>query len=128
MPDSARAYLRTHGYPSHVVEGGLAYLLARWEGVAKSVSAGEVQYQDDYLNDVDGRHTLAEMLADLSSDQRSQADARIATADTLMRPHLLRTESCLWGEENERTHSYRRELHWWYYHRPRIVDETWRDF
>ena len=127
MLDSARAYLHANRYPTHIVEGGLEYLLAGWDSVARSVAAGEVQFQDDYLNDADGRHILAEMLPDLSPEQRELAAARLAAADATIRPHLTPTRECLWGTENERRHGYRRGAHWWYYHRPRVVDESWRD-
>jgi hypothetical protein len=128
MLDSARAYLRAHGYPSHVVEGGLEYLLRGWESVARSVARGEVQYQDDYLNDVDGRHIIFEMMPDLSPDQRAEAEDRVGAADSMLRLNLIPTNECLWGLENDVRHGYSRAVHWWYYHRPRLVDESWRNF
>lgn len=126
--DSAREYLRAHRYPEHVVAGGLNYLLDGWDAVARSVAAGEVLFQDDYLNDMDGRCILAEMLPNLAPDQQHEAASRIATADALIRPHLISTAGCIWGSENERRHGYTRDFHWWYYHRPSTVDESWRDF
>ena len=126
--DSARAYLRRHGYPEHVVAGGLEYLVVGWEKVAHSVAGGRVQFQDDYLNDMDGRHVLWKMLPELSSEEQARAHSRVAAADAVIRPHLTPTKGCLWGTENERKYGYRRDTHWWYYHRPNIVEDGWRDF
>jgi hypothetical protein len=126
-PDSARRYLERHEYPAHVIQGGLEGLLSGWERVARSVAKGEVQYQDDYLNDMDGRHVLEKMLPHLDPAQRSEADKRLAEADGLIRGHLIATRGCLWGEENARKHEYSRDRHWWYYHRPKTVDTTWTD-
>ena len=128
MLDSARAFLRANRYPDHVIEGGLERLLDGWESIASSVASGEVQFQDDYLNDVDGRHILHLMLPDLTDEQRVLATRRLAAADNQIRPHLVRTTECIWGVENEQRYKYDEATHWWYYHRPRTVDESWRSF
>ena len=127
MSDSARRYLRERGYPPHVIDGGLARLLRDWDLIARSVAAGEVQYQDDYLNDMDGRSMLADMIPHLDPQQQSEARERVAEADARIRPHLNPTASYIWGEENAQKYGYSRDRHWWYYHRPRVIDATWRD-
>jgi hypothetical protein len=125
--DSARLYLLTHDYPSHVVQGGLMRLLDDWERLAVSVAKGQEQEQDDYLNDVDGRHILAAMLPSLDSELHDLAVTQLARIDSIIRPHLVPTSVCIWGSDNEAKYGYDRERHWWYYHRPRIVDRLWRD-
>jgi hypothetical protein len=127
MTDSARRFLLERHYPDHVVEGGLERLLRHWEDVAESVAQGEVQYQDDYLNDMDGRAILEELLPHLEASERAEAQRRLARADARLRTQLIPTSGCIWGEENARKHGYSRERDWWYYHRPRVVDDTWRD-
>jgi hypothetical protein len=128
MTDSARQYLRDHTYPRHVVDGGLEYLLSGWEIVCESVAHGEIQYQDDYLNDMDGRQILAELRPHLDVEQLREADERIARADALIRANLVATTICIWGEENAHKHGYVRERDWWYFHRPTVVEEGWRDY
>ena len=128
MLDSARAYLRAKKYPEHTIDGGLERLLAGWEAVANSVARGEVQYEDDYLNDMDGRRILEDMLDDLSPDQRSMAEKRLASADSLIRPLLIGIDECLWGAENAQKCGYSRDRDWWYFHRPPNVDSSWRSF
>src|SRR5687767_1241951 len=126
--DSARMYLVTHDYPDHVVQGGLLRLLDDWERLAVSVAKGEPQEQDDYLNDVDGRHILDQILPSLDADQRELATTRLARIDSIIRPHLVPTDACVWGTANEAKYEYERARHWWYYHRPRAVDDLWRDY
>ena len=81
MTDSARRFLLERHYPNHVVDGGLERLLRVWEHLAESVAQGEVQYQDDYLNDMDGRAILEELLPHLEISERAEAQRRLALAD-----------------------------------------------
>ena len=128
MIDSARRYLRQNGYPAQTIDGGLERLLRHWDLVARSVAQGEVQYQDDYLNDMDARRILADMLPHLDPQQRQEAEECLAEADSLIKPHLIPTEQCIWGDENAQQYGYSRDRDWWYYHRPPVVDQTWRNF
>lgn len=127
MTDRLTRYLSERGYANHVVQNGLEGLLQSWAEIVESVASGEVQYQDDYLNDMDGRRILEEALAFVEPDQAETVMERIRTADTRILVHLVPTAGCIWGEENARKHGYSRDRDWWYYHRPRVVDETWRD-
>ena len=77
---------------------------------------------------MDGRHILAGRLPHLDAQQRREAEERLARADALIRPHLVATAECICGEENALKYGYTRDRDWWYYHRPGVVDETWRDF
>ena len=64
------------------------------------------------------------MLPHLDAEQRRDAEDRLAEADALIRPHVIPTAQCIWGDENARKHGYTRDRDWWYYHRPRVVDDT----
>jgi hypothetical protein len=127
MTDSARQYLSDRAYPRHVIDGGLEFLLSGWERVCESVARGEVQYRDDYLNDMDGRQILAEMRSHLDAEQVREADVRIAKADAKIRANLVPTKTCIWGDENARKSGFVPGRNWWYYHRPRVVESGWRD-
>src|SRR6266571_4266274 len=94
----------------------------------KSVVSGEAQYQDDYLNDMDGRRILEEALQVAPPEERSKWLEHVRTADERIREHLVSTSECIWGEENAAKHGYSRERDWWYYHRPRSVGQGWRSF
>ena len=126
--DAVRNYLRQKGYADFVVRDGIAGLIERWEDVVASVAAGQEQFQDDYLNDMDGRRILEEALAIAPPAERELWSARLAAADRRIREHLVATKECIWGEENARKYGYIREQDWWYFHRPRVVEPTWRAF
>lgn len=125
--EAGREYLRSKPYPSHFVAGGVEQLVSDWERTAQSVAAGEEQYQDDYLNDMDGRAIIEEVLSHLGGGSETTRK-RVEAADRLIRKHLVPTDECIWGETNALKHGYTREKDWWYYHRPKVVDRTWRTF
>ncbi len=128
MTDPIREYLRSRAYASHVVEGGLEGLVRKWESTVTYVSSGKPQEQDDYLNDMDGRRILAEVLQICSPEEREAWMPRVEAADVKMRAHLVPTHQCIWGEENAVQHGYSRDHDWWYYHRPRNVEPDWRSY
>ena len=128
MSDTVRDFLVKRGCPDFVVAGGLERLVATWERVVESVCAGEEQYEDDYLNDMDGREILAAALAVAPRHERATFLARVEGADSRIRSCLLPTTECLWGAENARKYGYDRERSWWYFYRPQTVDRSWRTF
>jgi hypothetical protein len=128
MSDPVRDFLRRQQCADFIIVGGLSLLVTDWEAVVGSVARGEEQYEDDYLNDVDGRRILDDALKVAPPAERARWEPRVAAADAQIRPHLLATRECLWGEENAGKYGYTRERDWWYYHRPRIVDPSWRTF
>ena len=128
MTDPVRDYLRSREYADHVVRDGLEGLVRAWEATVQSVAAGEEQYQDDYLNDMDGRSILEEALGVAPDAERSRWVDRVRAADDMIRSHLISTLECIWGEENANKHGYSRERDWWYYHRPMTVGQGWRSF
>jgi len=118
MSDIVQDYLRRRNYADHVVRGGLDWLVHSWEHVVASVVAGEAQYRDDYMNDMDGRRILEEALGIAPPAERKMWLPRVRAADERIRPHLISCEECLWGDENATKYGYTREHDWWYYHRP----------
>ena len=128
MGDPVRDFLASREYADFVIRDGLPGLVASWEAAVASVAGGEEQYQDDYLNDMDGRRILEEAMAAAPPAERSAWAERVRVADETIRRHLVPTASCLWGEENAAKHGYSRDVDWWYYHRPIVVGESWRAF
>lgn len=80
------------------------------------------------MNDVDGRHFLDQMLPHLDAHQTRLTTEQLAEADSRIRPPLVPTTVCIWGEVNAAQYGYERATHWWYFHRPRVVDESWRAY
>lgn len=105
-------------YADHVVRGGLEGLVRTWECVVESVASGREQDNDEYLNDMDGRRILEEALAIASSPERARWVERVRIADERIRPHLVPTEECIWGEANAEKYGYSRVRDWWHCHRP----------
>ena len=60
--DPVGEFLRNRGCPEHVVRGGLRGLVESWEEVVRSVEEGYSLGLDDYLNDMDGRQLIEEVL------------------------------------------------------------------
>lgn len=113
--------MRSRNYADHVIRGGLEGLVLRWEHVVESVAQGKgiVFERDEYLNDMDGRRILEEALQVASTEDSSLWAARVQAADEKIRPHLIPSDECIWGDDNARKCGYSREHDWWYYHEPR---------
>jgi hypothetical protein len=126
--DVVRDYLQQRGYADYVVSEGIEGLVKRWEHVVASVVSQQEQFQDDYLNDMDGRRILEEALAVATPEESARWKVRVADADQQIRSHLVPTTECLWGEQNARAYGYSRERDWWYFHRPEVVESEWRTF
>lgn len=123
--DEIREHCRRQGYSMPVIRGGLERLVGQWEAVAASLAAQESQYYDDYLNDMDGRKILAEVLPLASEEQRTSVEARVSSADATVRAHTEETEECIWGSEPAAKHGWSPHVDWWYYRRPKALGADW---
>lgn len=119
--DAARRYLRQRGCATHVIDGGLEGLVVDWEREAQSIASGEPRCDEDcYVNDMDGRQILHDLFAALPDEPLDAWNERVRRADEQMRPHMIPTRECIWGPRNAIRHGYVREVHWWYFHRPKV--------
>jgi hypothetical protein len=118
VKDPARDYLRERGCGEHVVEGGLEGLVENWEKTVRQVEEGYSLTLDDYLNDLDGRQLIAEVLAVAGDQQRAAIDARLNRADEKLRSLTEPTGGCLWGEEVAEEEGWTAQENWWYFARP----------
>lgn len=117
--DPVRVYLRETGCGEHVVESGLAGLVANWERTVQAVAAGYTLGLDDYLNDLDARQLLEEALTVATVEQHEDAAQRIERADELMQSVTEPTTVCLWGDEVAKEEGWTPQENWWYFARPR---------
>jgi hypothetical protein len=116
--DSAREYLRQLGVSDSVVEGGLEGLVENWERVVLEV-ANEYQLDlDSYLNDMDLRQLIEDVLALEEVDQPAQLIERIAQADRQLKTLVEPAGRCLWSEQVAVEAGWNPEQNWWYYSRP----------
>jgi hypothetical protein len=122
VKDPARDYLRERGCGEHVVEGGLEGLVENWEKTVRQVEEGYSLTLDDYLNDLDGRQLIAEVLAVAGDQRRAAIEARLDRADEKMRSLTEPTAGCLWGEEVAEEEGWTAQENWWYFARPINAD------
>ncbi|HEY7120739.1 MAG TPA: hypothetical protein VH475_29410 [Tepidisphaeraceae bacterium] len=118
-PDPTHAYLKSRGSPAHVVAGGLAGLLDRWQQVVDKVSSGYDLTFDDYLNDMDLRQLIQDTLPHASSRGLKQATTRLYQLDESLRPHLRPTRACIWGPKPEMEYRWTPQRSWWYFAVPK---------
>ena len=115
--DAIRTHLAEREAGSHVIDGGLDYLVRRWSRTASDVEARrETWVWEQWVNDLDTRELLQDLL-DHVPDARS-ALRQIEEADARFLSAAIRTDECEWGEENAARRGWSPEKNWWYWRRP----------
>ena len=123
MDDPVRKYCLQMGYAQHVVEGGLDYLVISWEKTVAETAVGYSLGFDDFLNDMDGRRILAEILSVATEEQKHSIEARLKKADELFIASTAESSGCIWGKNNEGQLGYSREKNWYYYRVPIVLPD-----
>lgn len=99
-----------------VVKDGLNYLIPNWK---QSVASLEKETElDEYLNDVDGRDIIRQILTVLRPDEIMTVEKDLKPIDDLFREKTTATSQCIWGARNERHRGWNRVEHWYYYRAP----------
>ncbi len=130
--DPVGEFLRKRGCPDHVVSGGLQGLAENWEEIVRSVEEGYSLGLDDYLNDMDGRQLIEEVLHIAPAGEKNIFLKRIRQADAKMQWLVKPAGRCLWGDETARQEGWTSKKNWWYFSIPlhpggdlhREIDET----
>ena len=122
-------YLRSKGYAKHVVDGGLAGLVRTWESTADGLARADPAYimYEEFLNDVDGRRILRECMDLAEADELEAISARVAVADQRFKDLTISVPHCVWGQGNEKKYGYTPGADWYYYRRPKVIDDSWPD-
>jgi hypothetical protein len=118
VKDPVGEFLRKRGCPEHVVRGGLRGLTESWEEVVRSVEEGYRLGLDDYLNDMDGRQLLEEVLTVAPAQEKKTCLKRIRQADAKMQWFVEPARRCLWGDETADREGWTSKKNWWYFYRP----------
>lgn len=116
--DPARAYLERIGASRSVVEAGLEGLVESWERVVEEVARGYRLDLDSYLNDLDVRQLIEEVLNVAEASDRAKARERLAIADRRMKTVVKPAGRCLWGERVAEEAGWTAEQNWWYFSQP----------
>ena len=115
--DAIRRHLEGKEVAPHVVEGGLDYLVRRWQTTASEVAAANEQWMwEEWVNDLDTREILQDLMDNVPESRLALAD--VEAADKLFAASTVRTEACQWGDENARHHGWTPGKNWWYWRAP----------
>ncbi len=125
-PDHARAFLRERGCPDHVVDGGLAGLVASWEKFAAGLADGYGMDLDEYRNDLDVRQILAEAWSLATVADVTELQPRLVAADAGVRAATEPSELCIWGSRNATRRRYLPTRNWWYYRVPKRAGDAFK--
>ena len=126
MNDPIKEFCKKKGYAKFVIEGGLNYLVPKWERTVAHIARDYSRMvKDDYLNDMDGRRIIYEVLQVATETQREQVEVRIKLADEIYFAHTVAVNECIWGERNEKKYGYSPQLDWWYYREPKTRSANW---
>ena len=125
--DSVRAFLQERGCPQTVVRRGLRGLVERWEQTVQEIRAGYRLGIDDYLNDMDGRQLIEEILRTVPAAGTPSLIRRVRDADAMLRPLLQPAPRCLWGMEAAAQHGWTPDRQWWYFQQPKSPGDELTD-
>ena len=125
MNDPVRNYLKRQGYAGYIVEGGIEYLLTTWESTVSSIVDGDLLDYNAYVKSMDRRRILEETLALIPMYQQAWYHKRVYEADDRIKQYLIFVEAPLCGPAVAIEKGYSPEREWWYFHRPRLMDQTW---
>jgi hypothetical protein len=118
MNDPVGEFCLQKGYAQHVVEGGLDYLITSWEKTSTEIATGYSFGFDDFLNDMDGRQILSDVLQVATEEQKRSIESRLIEADKLFMASTIESVACIWDKANEEQLGYSREKNWYYYRTP----------
>lgn len=121
--DPIRTWLVARGCPEHAVAGGLEGRVADWERTSHALARGEAMSMEEWLDHADVRQLIWELVQNFPEEFDVESDARLLTADELVREHSLPSEECIWGEETSRAEGWDLAVEWWYWRTPEHIEE-----
>jgi hypothetical protein len=115
---TVRKYCEQRGFSRFVCNGGFDYLLRCWERIVAHVDEGYQGSIDEYLNDMDVRRIINELLPLASDEEQDKVERVGPSLDGRFLKATCPVDSCIWGQENAAKYDYRRDRDWWYYRIP----------
>jgi hypothetical protein len=94
------------------------YLLVVWEHVVGEVNDGYRALFDEYLDDMDGRRIIDELLILVDDAERAELEVSLAALDDRFFKATDPVDSCIWGEAAAAKQGYERNRNWWYFRIP----------
>jgi hypothetical protein len=122
--DAVRAFMRERGLADELVAEGSEGLVGRWEQAARDAEHERYPFGiEDWLNELDVRQLLRDLLKAVPAALGPALTARLAEADTRVQAATEVAGTCLWGEALAGRMGWRPSSEWWYWRRPRSVDQ-----
>ena len=115
-------YLRKRGAPEHIVKSGLGGLVRSWERTVDEIETGYKWGLEEWLNDLDVRTLVFEIVTTLPGEVVLGLMRRLNLADWRFMEATVKTQECVWGEENAKENHWSRNTHWWLYRMPPGAD------
>jgi hypothetical protein len=72
---AVRKFCEQRKFSRFVRDGGIDYLLRRWTRIVAHVEEGYHGIFEEYLNDMDARRIMSELLPIASDEERARAEA-----------------------------------------------------
>ena len=120
--DDVTLFLRARGLADESVAAGAEGLVLRWEQAARDAEHERYPFGvEDWLDELDGRQMLAEMIASIPGALSAAVTARLAEAGSRVDASTELAGACLWGAKMAKRMKWSPREHWWYWRRPRVV-------
>jgi hypothetical protein len=115
-----KSYLKEKQYPEFVWQGGIERLLTDWKNTVRNKN-NKVNFYgwDDFLNDLDGRRILEEVLDEFKNEDLSELKKSLKEIDDLYKERSIFSELCVYRRELAEKYHYTPNKHWWYYRIPK---------
>ena len=97
-----------------VRKDGLNYLIPAWQRFASEYAHIESSL-DEWLNDLDTRMIVENILNVLPQNERAKVEEVLKHIDDQVREKTFMINECAWGPEVEQREGYTRQRHWYYY-------------
>ena len=126
LEDPIREYCRRKKYSNMVIYGTFDYLLKGWEITVNSIVSGKYHSSfDEYLNDMDGRYILEELIEVADNTLPAGIKEQMWKLDCDIRKSSQPSSVCIWGTENSLKYGYSPQKHWYYFMLPKLTAEKW---
>lgn len=97
-----------------VQQHGLNYLVPNWRRFADQYADTE-ELIYEWLNDLDTRKIIDEVLASLPDKERRSVEKELKPLDEIVLAKTFEVNECVWGKTVEKANNYNRQQNWYYY-------------
>jgi len=116
--EKVTTHLSSHDYPDFIVQNGLKGLIDSWKFTTKHELYNPDYLIEEYLNDLDGREILSQVLPLLKGNSAAGVRRIVHRTDQDFIANTFETD-CVWGKNTEKRRGWNRNKNWWYYRLPR---------